>query len=92
MVTQTITVAAFQILCGEVADAIAAADFATAYSKYAQAEAVNAGLELDVNSQGTSVRRRESLNGLQKALQVTNAFVSGSDTRRFIKTRTGYKR
>ena len=92
MATQTTTVAAFQTLCAEVADAIAAATWSTAYSKYAQAEAVNAALELDVAAQGSSIRRRETLSGLGKALQMAEGAVARTTNKgRFITTRQGFK-
>ena len=93
MATQTISVSAFQTLCAEVSDAIAAEDFATAWSKYAQAESVNAALELEVGSEGVSVRRRNNLEGIRKALESTQARVerSGQKGKRTInfKTRRG---
>ena len=73
MATQEISVSAFQTLCAEVADAIAAGTWSTAWSKYGQAEAVNMALELDVSTQGSSIRRRNSLDGLMKALEKSEA-------------------
>ena len=92
MATQATTVAGFQLLLAECADYLAADDFTNARKKYLQAEVVNAALELDINSQGTSVRRRESLNAVLKALNaVEGATLRVGDNKRTIKTRTGYK-
>ena len=92
MATQATTVAAFQLLLAECSDYLAADDFTNARKKYIQAEVVNAALEVDINSQGTSVRRRESLEAVRKAIDA----VSGTDSRvndnkRIVKTTAGYK-
>lgn len=93
MATQETTVAAFQLLCAECSDYLASSDFTNARLKYVQAEAVNAALELDINSQGTSVRRRESLSALMKAIDsVEAATLRVNDRKRTIRTRQGFKR
>lgn len=93
MATQSININAFQTLCAECSDAIADEDWKTAYSKYAQAEAVNAALELEVSGQGSSVTRRQALSGLKTAIDTANAAVSrASDKGRFINTKMRHKR
>ena len=93
MATQATTVAAFQLLCAEVSDALAAGDFLTATSKYAQAEAVNAALDLEVGSEGISVRRRASLDGLAKAIDIiTSKTGRANNKNRMITSKTGFQR
>lgn len=90
--TTTITVASFQNAIAECADAIEASDWGTASRKYAKAEAINAGLELDVSNQGSEIKRRDSLSGLKKAIDaardITNAEIGES---RLVTTRTGFQ-
>jgi hypothetical protein len=93
MATQATTVDAFKTLCAEIADAIAASDWATATSKYAQAEAVNCALELEVERNGSRVRRRDALAGLKVAIATASTVVSrASDDSRLISTRTRHNR
>ena len=93
MATQATTVAAFQLLCAEVSDAIAAESWSTAYSKYAQAEAVNSALELNVSAQGTSVQRRHSLRALKDALDASMSVVGRlGEKDRFVHVRTKHNR
>ena len=89
--TTTISVASFQTAVAEVADAIASSDRGGAYSWYGRAEAIHAGLELEMADEGSSLKRRESLNGLSKALdKVFKVIGQTSGTSRFISTRTGH--
>jgi len=79
-------------LLAECADYLAAGDFTNARLKYIQAEVVNAALELDINSQGTSVRRRESLATVGKALDTVEAStLRVNDNKRTIRTRQGFQ-
>ena len=85
----TITVASFQTACAECGDAINGEDWGTATKKYAVAEAINAGLELSVSDSGSQISRRQSLEGLKKAIEAARQMVSQtSGTSRFISTRT----
>lgn len=88
MATQTISVSAFQTLCAEVADAIAGSGWSTAWSKYAQAEAVNAALEQATAGEGFSVTRRATLQGLQSALTAAQDATARLSQGRLIRTRT----
>jgi len=91
LATTTITVASFQNACAECADAIAAESWASAVSWYARAEAINAGLDLDASDAQARVRRRESLDGLNKAISAAEvAAAQGSDESRFVTTKTIY--
>lgn len=91
MATTQITLVSFQTICAECADAIESGDWATAYQKYAKAAAVHAALEVQVSDQATSLRRHETLNGLQKALDAAKAATSaGSGNSRFITTKTKF--
>ena len=73
LATQTISRTAFQTLLAEVADAIAAQSWATAKSKYAQAEAVMAALELETGDADSRIRFRESLEKLKTAIDAAKA-------------------
>ena len=89
MATTQITVAAFQLALAECGDAIAAADWATASTKYAVAEAINSGLALESWAGEFKIQRRESLAGLQRAIDAAKtAAASSSSTRR---VRTGLR-
>jgi len=63
-----ITVEAFQTALAECADAIDSSDFATAWLRYAKAEAIHSGLLVQSGEQDAYMRRRESLEGLRRAL------------------------
>jgi len=91
MATTEISVSSYQTICAEVADAIIAADWSTAWKKYAVAEAVLAALELQMGKDGEYLRRRESLEGLRKALETAEAKVArGSDRNRFTVVGTAF--
>ena len=93
MATQATTVDGFQLLLAECSDAIAAEDWKTAYSKYAQAEAVHAALEKDISDGAASITRRDTLDGLMKALDKVSAFVGKSTKKnRSFKIRTDFRR
>lgn len=82
----------FQTACAAVADAIASGDFATAYSKYGQAEAILAGLAVELEDNGSRQRLRESLEGMHRAIQAAQdaAGRSTDSGRRLIRARTGF--
>ncbi len=92
MADQATTVAAFQLLCAECSDEIAGSNFAAAYLKYAQAEAVHSALTYELSDGVADIKRRESLDGLRKALDAVIGFTSAVDRKRFVNTKTGYKR
>jgi len=93
MATTEITVAAFQNACAECADAIAASTFGTAMAWYARAEAINAGLDVEASLGATRTRRRETLEGLQRAIKAAETAVNADgDDSRFITTQTGFSR
>lgn len=79
MPTTTISVSSFQTACAECADAVADEDWSTAVKWYARAEAINAGLELSVGTRGTSMSRRETLQGLREAISAAKAAVAAAD-------------
>lgn len=86
-----ISVANFQAACGEVYDAIEAANWSEAWTWYAKAEAQNAGLELSIGESGAQLVRRAALNGLQAAVKAAESSVSRrSNTSRFITTTTAH--
>lgn len=88
MADTTISVSAFQTACAEVADAIAAEDWALATRWYARAEAINAALELEAADTGHSYKRRENLKSLNDAIKAAQlATNSGSDDGRIIVAR-----
>ena len=87
MATTTITVESFQMAIAECADAIAAADWTTAATQYAVAEAINAGLDVEGSSGGARSRRRETLEGLSAAIEKAEARVSrGTERSRLVST------
>lgn len=73
MATQTISRTAFQTLLAEVADAIAAQSWATAKSKYAQAEAVYQALSAEVQDADSRERWRDSLDNIKSAIDAAKA-------------------
>jgi len=89
-----ISVANFQTACGNCYDAISADDYAGARKYYAMAEAQNAGLELESESAGFRIKRRESLEKLGKALAIAEESAAGAadSQRRFATTRTNFNR
>ena len=89
----TITVTAFQTACAECGDAIIAQNWALAYGKYALAEAINVGLELQISDSGATVQRRESLEKLGKAIEIAEkSGIKYASTKRLITTRTSHAR
>lgn len=89
--TTTITIASFQNACAECADAIATAGWVTAKNWYAQAEAINSGLDVEASEAGSRSRRRETLAGLAKAIDVAEETTNrAGGTSRFVKTRVAY--
>ena len=85
----TITVTSFQAACAACADAILAGDWSTARRQYAVAEAINAGLDAEVQAAEFRVRRRDSLNDLRAAIESVSATIArGSDLDRLIVIRT----
>lgn len=88
----TISVAAFQAACAAVGDAILSGDRDTAYKQLGVAEAINAGLEVQVTDAGSSIQRRDSLAGLRTTLETTFAAITPeSETSRFIRGRTNFQ-
>jgi aspartate aminotransferase-like enzyme len=91
MATQKISIAAFQELLADCADSIAARNWSTAISKYAQAEAVNMGLDLVVTHAETSTTRRASLEKLKYAIDAAKDEASAlTDDQRFGIMSTGF--
>lgn len=86
----SITAASFRTVLGECADAIDSGNWATAYKKYAKAEAIHSGLEASSSSGATNIRRREALDGLRRALDAAQAAAEAGvdDERRLITTQT----
>lgn len=89
-----ITLAAFQTACDECRAAISTASWSTAWQKYAEAEAIAAGLELAASDGGTSYQHRQTLEGLAKAIDRAEGAVSRYADRgkRLIRTRVEYAR
>lgn len=93
MPTTVITPAAFQTACAECADAIAAESWALAAKWYARAEAIAAGMEVEAGGSDTRYRSRETLAGLQKAIDVAaDAARKAANTSRLVTTRTRHSR
>jgi len=63
-----ISTANFEAACGEVYDAISSGSYANAWKYYAMAEAQLAALAVQLGDEGGNLRRRESLDGLRKAI------------------------
>ncbi len=74
-----ITVANFEAALGECYDAIAAADYPSAWKFYAMAEAQHVGLALKAGDRGKTMDRRNALDGLAKAIQGAQTAVNASD-------------
>jgi len=94
MATQSTTETAFKLLLAECADAIATSSWATAYSKYAQAEAVLASMPRSTSAAGSLTVFRENLVGVKNALDAAVAASKHSDNKRRIQVRfgPGYRR
>jgi len=91
MADTEITVASFQTAIAECADAIGDADWTTAWTKLAKAEAIFHGLEQQLGKGDEHLRRRENLKGLRETLEMAEAKVTrGSDTKRLITTKMAY--
>lgn len=91
MATTQITETAFQTALAECADAIALGNWDTARTKHAIAEAINAGMPVESRHAEASMRRRESLSSLGKAIEsAQSALTASSDRRRFITTSVGF--
>lgn len=92
MATQKISVEAFRLLCAECADSLASSDYKTAWSKYAQAQAVLSGLlTISTSSGQDSVSWIQSLRELGDAIKIASQTGVDSDDSRFIKTSVGYR-
>jgi len=93
MATQEISIAAFQELLAECADAIDSESWATAKKKYAAAEAVNMALDLSITHANTSTTRRISLEKLNYAIEAAKEECSTEvDDERWGVLRTGFSR
>jgi len=91
MATTEITETAFQTAVAECADAIIAGGWATAKTKYAVAEAINTGLLQRFTSGSVDKTRRDSLNGLRKAIDYAEGRSTAvADNRRLISTQMGF--
>jgi len=89
MATQAISQAAFQLLCAEVADALAGSDYATASSKFAQAVAVDTGLNIaSISTPSESIARKSSLSDLREAIKFARDSGNDQDDGRFVSMRT----
>ena len=88
----SVTEANFKAACGEAYDAIASSDWASAHRWAAQAEAMNAGLDLQLSDERASKGRRETLRGLREAIRDAEKAVSKYATPkgRFSTTRTKF--
>lgn len=86
----TVTVAQFQVALGLCADAIGTKSWDDAWTQFAVAETLLAGLETDVGQAGAYARMRQNLKGLRETLEKVEARSNrAGDTRRFIKLRLG---
>ena len=90
--TTSVTDANFKIACGEVYDAIASESWASAHKWAAKAEALNAGLDLQLSDERASKARRETLRGLRDAIDAAEKAVSkyANTAGRFITTRVKF--
>lgn len=90
MADTDVDLAAFTTVLGECREAIRAGSWGTAWTRYAEAEAINARLELVTQHRNGRLQRRESLVGLGKALETAQAASAhAGDTRRLVGTRMG---
>lgn len=88
-----VTVATFQAAIGSCHDAIASADYASARSYYAQAEAIHSGLEFQASDAGAFLSRRSNLDGLRKAIEFAETEANRrTSLSRFVRTRTSHAR
>lgn len=90
-----ISTANFQAACGEVYDAISSGSYADAWKYYGMAEAQLAGLEVQLGDDSSNLRRRESLDGLRKAITAAEAAAgkhSGKSRLGFLSTGFGRRR
>ena len=83
-----ITVSAFRLACAECAEAIAGADWSTAWQKYAQATAIMSGLPVEGEAGNMRTRWRQDLDGLRTAIEEAQTAVGVEESSRFIRTRT----
>ena len=85
-----ISVANFQTALGNVYDSISSGDFAAAWKYFGMAEAQHSGLALQLSDAGMTTQRRQSLDGLRKAIEVAEAAgeAATDDERRIIRTQT----
>ena len=91
MPTQKISIAAYETLCAEIADALAGSDFKAALSKWAQAQAVlNGLLNSSISTGNDSVTRVQSLRDLGDAIRLAMQAGANQDHSRFMKTSVGY--
>ncbi len=90
--TTSVTEANFRTACGEVYDAIASESWASAHKWAAKAEAMNAGLDLQLADERASKARRETLRGLRDAIDAAEKAVSkySNTAGRFVTTRVQF--
>jgi hypothetical protein len=88
--TTSISVTNFQTALGNCYDSISSGDFAAAWKYYAMAEAQHSGLAMQLSDAGMTTQRRQSLDGLAKAITAAEnaGNASTDDERRLISTQT----
>ena len=88
-----VTVATFQSAIDDVVTSIDASDWKTAMRRYAKAEAIHAGLELQVGSQAQNLARRNNLLALKDAILAAKENTNRDDgLSRFCVTQTSHTR
>ena len=88
--TQATTETAYKLLCAAVAESIAIKDWATAYSKYAQVEAVLASFPRSTTGAANNVTvYREEIRNIRTALDAAVKAQKFGDTSRLIRTQMG---
>ena len=86
-----VSVANFETAIGNCYDSISSGDYTAARKYYAMATAMNAGLLLEVGDEGSTVRRRNSLEGLKEAIDAAETAASNtSGDSRFVRTRLAF--
>ena len=85
-----ISIANFQTALGNCYDSISTGSYAAAWKYYAMAEAQHVGLAQQITDAGITTQRRQSLDGLAKALTAAEKAGNAAtdDERRFISTQT----
>lgn len=85
-----ISLANFQTALGNCYDSISSGDYAAAWKYYAMAEAQHSGLATQITDSGLTTQRRQTLDGLAKAIERAESAGNAAtdDERRFVTTQT----